>query len=132
MRRHQITPMSWYLSTKLHNVTSQKTITCIYMTVGAPTLLFDPSWLIVTEWTILEGCDWVIDKIDIIKLCLYWVCPETVKKELTYFDNSVNNILKLFYMEPYLIGHNPYGSNERKINWNWNLNCKQILVVLQP
>jgi len=44
------TPISWYLSTKLRNVTSQKTKSCTYMTIGTTTLLFDPSWFIVTEW----------------------------------------------------------------------------------
>jgi len=46
----------------------------------------------------------------ITELCLYWVCPDTVKKELRDFDISVSNILKLFYKKPYT----------------------QILVVLQP
>jgi hypothetical protein len=29
--------------------------------------------------------------------------------------------LTLYWQVPYPTGHNPYGSNECKINWNWNL-----------
>jgi len=28
--------------------------------------------------------------------------------------------LFLYWQVPYPTGHNPYGSNEHKINWNWN------------
>ena len=44
-------------------------------------------------------------------------------------------ILFLYWRVPYQTGHKPYGSNERKINWNWNsssdhwgspYNCAQI------
>jgi hypothetical protein len=101
---------------KMYKAGSSKTLVSVcHIANYYVTLIFDTSWLIVTEWAILEWCDWVIGKIDIIKLCLYWACPETVRKELIYFDNSVNNILKLFNMEPYLMGHNP-----QWIKWTQN------------